>query len=89
LGKLPRLLCISEDLKPVGSRLSLPFQSLSGLCKRPLAQETEIKFKIGETNQQLTALLHREPKKGTESPAKPIASLCGLLFFFPWWSLRG
>ena len=32
-------------------------------------KESEIKSKIGETNQQLTALLDREPKKDTESPA--------------------
>lgn len=33
--------------------------------------------------------VNREPKKSTESPAKQFASLCDLLFFFPWWSLRG
>jgi hypothetical protein len=31
----------------------------------------------------------REPKKPIESPAEKFASLCDLLFFFPWWSLRG
>jgi hypothetical protein len=47
------------------------------------------KFETDETNQQLLALDHQGTKEAHKVSCRKIAGLCGLLFFFPWWSLRG
>jgi hypothetical protein len=52
-------------------------------------QKIELNHKPDETIRLATALVDRELKKSTESPVELLASLCDLLFFFPWWSLRG
>jgi hypothetical protein len=54
------------------------------------ADQYKIFFFIGETIEAAGSLDNKEPMKGTGALPKLLRfTSVNLLFFFPWWSLRG